>query len=89
MKKFLFSAVALIGFTVASYGANTVDKVEVKEVLLVEEKAEVLAISDHICVELREIVYEILLFLEFDENEACESATALMDICFAQEQLRK
>ncbi len=25
MKKFLFSAVALIGFTVASYGANTVE----------------------------------------------------------------
>ena len=35
MKKFLFSAVALIGFTVASYGANTVE-VEVKENLLVE-----------------------------------------------------
>lgn len=36
MKKFLFSAVALIGFTVASYGANTVE-VEVNQNLLVEE----------------------------------------------------
>lgn len=36
VKKFLFSAIALIGFTVASYGANTVE-VEVNENLLVEE----------------------------------------------------
>ena len=36
MKKFLFSAVALIGFTVASYGANTAE-VEVNENLLVLE----------------------------------------------------
>lgn len=37
MKKFLFSAVALIGFTVASYGANTV---EVNESLLVEASSD-------------------------------------------------
>ncbi len=84
----MFSAVALIGFTVASYGANTVE-VEVNENLLVEEKVEVLVASDHICVEIREVIYELLLLLEFDDNEACEAATALQDICFAQEQLRK
>ena len=38
VKKFLFSAIALIGFTVASYGANTVEIVN----LTAEEKEEVI-----------------------------------------------
>ncbi len=33
----MFSAVAFIGFTIASYGANTVEKVEINKSLLVEE----------------------------------------------------
>lgn len=33
----MLSAVALLGMTVASYGANTVEKVEVNENLLIEE----------------------------------------------------
>jgi len=33
MKKFIFSAVALIGFTVASYGANAVDVKEGNQLL--------------------------------------------------------
>lgn len=71
MKKFLFSAVALIGFTVVSYGANTVEKVEV------------LAVSDprSICEKLREFVYQMILPCMEDEQAACELATLVEDTC--------
>ncbi len=64
MKKFLFSAVALVGFTVASYGANTVE-VEVNESLLVEEKVELSSDRDK-CTTVAKLAYDLFLSEGYD-----------------------
>ncbi len=70
VKKFLFSAIALIGFTVASYGANTVE-VEVNESLLVEE-LQVVIVSPGLCDDCYEVFNIDYNFLMAVGEEDCE-----------------
>ena len=70
MKKFMFSAVALIGFTVASYGANTVD---------VNENSNTTLVSDTPCADEWETN---MIFLQSAFNATYEEALVLADRVF-------
>lgn len=77
VKKFIFSAVALIGFTVASYGANTVEKVEVHEVVSSSE----ISIEEFPCTEEWKTN---MIFLQSAFNATFEEALVLADRIFYQ-----
>ena len=79
----MFSAVALLGMTVVSYGANHVEKVEINSVETIEsnEIEFIVTLNDYWdCAKIAQDVYDELIQITYHE-EAMDNANGYFESC--------